>query len=67
MVVPLETDLAVGPGLLALGPELDMVKVTGGEPEEGGEPDESEEESKCGLGGGLTRRRREGVGRPTGN
>ena len=56
MVVPLVTDLAVGPGLLlALGPELDMVKVAGGEPGVGGEPEQSEEESEWGLRGGLTR------------
>ena len=55
MVVPLVTDPTVGSGLLlALGPGLDMVKVTGGEPEAGGEPKESEEESECGLRGGLT-------------
>ena len=42
--------------LLVLGPKLDMVKVTGGEPRVGGEPEKSEEESECGFGGGLTRR-----------
>ena len=55
-MVPLETDPAVELGLpLALGSELDMVKVTGGEPGVGGEPKQSEEESECRLGGGLTR------------
>ena len=50
VAVPLVTVPTLGPGLpLALGPELDMVKVTGGEPEQ------SEEESECGLGGRLTR------------
>ena len=47
----------LGLGLpLALGPEPDMVKVTGGEPgvEPEGEPNEPEEESECGLSGGLT-------------
>ena len=68
VAVPLVTVPAVGSGLLvALGPGPDMVKVTRGEPEVVGEPKESEEESECGLGGGLTRRRREGVGRPTRN
>ena len=52
-MVPLETDLAIELGL-ALGPELDMVKVKEGEPEVGGEPEQSEEESECGLRGGLT-------------
>ena len=56
MAVPLVTVPALGPELtLALGPRLDMVKVTGGEPEGGGEPEESEEGLECGLGGGLTR------------
>ena len=55
-MVPLETDPAVALGLpLALGPELDMVKVTGGEPGVGGELEQSEGVSECGLGGGLTR------------
>ena len=55
-MVLLEMDLAVELGLpLALGPELDMLKVTGGEPRVGGEPKQSGEESECGLGGGLTR------------
>ena len=53
-MVPLEMDPAVELGL-GLGTELDMVKVTGGEPGVGGEPEQSEEESECGLGGGLTR------------
>ena len=45
VVVPLETDPAVGLGLpLVLGPDLDMVKVIGGEPEVGGETKESEDE-----------------------
>ena len=68
MAVPLVAFPTVGPGLLlALGPGPDIVKVTGGEPEVKGEPNESEEESECGLGGGLTRQRWEGVGRPTRN
>ena len=55
-MVLLETNPAVELGLLlALSPELDMVKVTGGEPGVGGEPEQLEEESECGLGGGLTR------------
>ena len=54
-MVPLETDPTVELGLpLALGPELDMVKVTRGEPGVGGEPEQSEEESECGLEGGIT-------------
>ena len=49
-MVPLETDPIVELGLsLALGPELDMLKVTGGEPKGGGEPEQSKEESECGL------------------
>ena len=46
-----------------------MVKVTGGEPkaEREGEPNEPEEESECGLGGGLTRILRGGVILPTRN
>ena len=68
VAVPLVVAQALGPGaLLALGPGPDIVKVIGGEPEGKGEPNESEEELECGLGGGLTRRRREGVGRSTGN
>ena len=52
---PLEIDPAVVLGfLLVVGPEVDMVKVTGGEPELGGEPEQSGEESECILGGGLT-------------
>ena len=48
---------ALGPGLpLALGPGPDIVKVIGGEPEVKGEPNESEEESECRLGGGITQR-----------
>ena len=47
---------ALGLGLpLEIGPGPDIVKVTGGEPEVKGEPNESEEESECGLEGGLTR------------
>ena len=53
-MVPLEMDLAVELGL-GLGPELDMGKVTGGEPRGEGEPEQSEEESECGLGVGITR------------
>ena len=68
MVVPLVTVPTLGPGFpLAIEPGLDMVKVTGGEPKVGGETKESKEESKCGLEGGLTRRRREGASQPTGN
>ena len=56
MAVPLVTFPTLGPGLLlALGPGPDMVKVIGGELEVGGETKESEDESECGLGGGLTR------------
>ena len=55
VVVPPVTVPALGLGFpLALGPGPDMVKVTGGEPEVGGEPKESEEELECRLGGGLT-------------
>ena len=59
-VVPVVVQLVAvsvgGLGLpLVLGPRPDIVKVTGGEPEVKGEPNESEEESECGLGGGLTR------------
>ena len=55
-MVPLEIDPVLELGLpLALRPELDMVKVIGGEPRVGGEPEKSEEESECGLWGGLTR------------
>ena len=44
-MVPLVTVPALGLGLLlALGPRIDMVKVTGGEPEVGGETKESEDE-----------------------
>ena len=68
VAVPLVTGPALGPGFpLALGPGPDMVKVTRGEPEGGGEHKESKDDSKCGLGGGLTRRRREGASRPTEN
>ena len=68
MAVPLVSVPALGPGLLlALGPGPDIVKVTGGEPEVKGEPNESEEESECGLREGLARRRRDGAGRSTGN
>ena len=56
VAVPLGTFPALRPGMpLALGPGPDIVKVTGGEPEVKREPNESEEESECGLGGGLTR------------
>ena len=51
-MVPLERDPAVELGL-GLGPELDMMKVK--EPEVGGEPEQSKEESECGLEGGRTR------------
>ena len=55
VAVLLVTVPALGLGLpLALGPGPDMVKVTGGEPEVGGETKESEDDSECGLGGGLT-------------
>ena len=55
-MVPLEIDLVVELGLLlAVSPELDMVKVTGGELGVGGEPEQSEEESECRFRGGLTR------------
>ena len=68
MAVPLVVVPALGPGLpLALGPGPDIVKVIGGEPEINGEPNESEEESECGLRGGLARRRWDGTGRSTGN
>ena len=53
-MVPLETDPAIELGL-GLGHEIDMVKVREGEPEVGGEPEQSEEESECVLGGGITR------------
>ena len=53
--------------LLALGPRTDIVKVTGGEPEIKGDPNELEEELECGLGGGLARRQRDGAGRSTRN
>jgi len=68
-VVVVTVPLEVGPalGALALGPGPDMVKVKGGEPEGEGGPDESGEESECGLEGGLARRRRCGAGRSTGN
>ena len=68
VAVPLVVVPALGSGApLALGPRPDIVKVTWGEPEVKGEPNESEEESECGLGGGLTGRRREGASRPTRN
>ena len=57
MAVPLVAVLALGMGLpLALGPIPDIVKATGGEPEVKGEPNESEEESECGLEGGQPTR-----------
>ena len=55
-MVPLETDPVVVLGLLlVVGPEVDMVKVTGGEPEVGGELEQLEEESECRLRERLTR------------
>ena len=55
-MVPLETDPTVVLGLLlVVGPEVDMVKLTGGEPGVGGEPKKSEEELECRIGGGITR------------
>ena len=55
-MVPLETDPTIVLGLLlVVGPEVDMVKVTGGEPGVGGEPKKSEEVSECVLGERLTR------------
>ena len=60
-MVLLETDPVVELGLpLALGLELDMVKVTRGETGVGGELEQSEEELECGLRGGLTREQWEG-------
>ena len=46
-----------------------MVKVIGGETKvkQEGEPNEPEEESECGLGGGLNRILRGGVNLPTEN
>ena len=68
VAVPLVVFPALGLGLpLTLVPELDMVKVTGGEPGLEGEPNEPEEESTCRLGGGLTRILYGGVSLPTGN
>ena len=56
MAVPLVTFPTLWLGmLLVLGPGPDMVKATGGEPGVGGEPEKSEEDSKCGLRGGRTR------------
>ena len=53
-MVPLETDLAVVLGLLlVVGPEVDMVKVTGGDPGVGGEPEQSREESESRLRGEI--------------
>ena len=64
----METDPAVELGLLlVVGSEVDMAKVTGGEPGVGGEPEQSEEELECRLRGGLTQERREGGSRPIGN
>ena len=59
-VVPVAVPLVVVPALgpeapLSLGPGPDIVNMTGGEPEVKGEPNESEEELECGLGGGLAR------------
>ena len=70
VVVPLVVFLALGLGLPpTLVPEIDMVKVTRGEPgvELEGEPNEPEEELECRLSGGLTRILREGVSLPTRN
>ena len=66
-VVPVAVQLvasqALRPGAPpALGPGPDMVKFAGGEPGGEREPDGSGEESECGLGGGLARRRRDGAG-----
>ena len=69
-MVPLVVFPALGPGLpLVLGLRPDMVKVTGGEPgmEPEGEPNELEEESECGLSGGLTRILHKGVSLPNEN
>ena len=68
MEIPLVALPIGGLGLpLVLGPGPYIVKVTGGEPEGEGGPDESGEESECGLEGGLARRRRCGAGQSTGN
>ena len=69
-MVPLVVFPALRLGLPpTLGPEPDMVKVTGGEPgvEPKGEPNEQEEESECKLARRLTRILRGGVILPTGN
>ena len=67
VAVPLVVVSALGLGApLALGTGLDIVKVTGGEPGGEGEPN-AEEESECGLGGGLARRWWDGAGRLTRN
>ena len=68
VTVPLVVFPVGGPGLPSvLGPALDMVKVTGGEPkaEREGEPKGPEEESVCGLGRGLTRILHGGINLPT--
>ena len=68
VAVPLVVVLALGPGApLTLGPGPDIVKVTGGEQGGEGEPNESEEESECGLEGGLARRRWDRAGQSTEN
>ena len=68
--VPLVVFPAWGLGLPpVLGPAPDMMKVSRGEPkvEWEGEPNGPEEESKCGLSGGLTRILCGGVSLPTRN
>ena len=70
VAVPLVVFPTLGPGLPPkLSPEPDRVKVTRGEPgaEPEGEPNEPEEESECGLGGGLTRILHRGTSIPIGN
>ena len=70
VAVPLVVFPAGGPGLPpVLGLAPDMVKVTEGElmMEREGEPKGPEEESDCGLNGGLTRILCGGVCLPTGD
>ena len=70
VVVPLVVFLALGPRIPpTLGPEPDMVKVTGGELgiELEGEPNEPEAELEWGLGGGITRTLSGGVNIPNRN
>ena len=68
VAVPLVVVLALGPRApLTLGLGLDIVKVIGGELGGEGEPNESGEESECGLGGELAPRQQVGSGRSTGN